>query len=201
MEWTIRAASSARRLDRIVLSTDSRTIANAARMCNCDVPFLRPQALAQDSTPMVDVIRHALDSLKGDFDLVVTLQPTSPFRLASDIDDCVERSASLGAESVVSVVRGSKPLEWALAFDEGGSLRRLLDADMPACRQDARTDYYFPNGAVYVTRTDYLRRERRLMSERPEVYEMPSERSLDIDTELDLLWGRFLVEQGKVDGG
>src|SRR5919206_1460637 len=99
--WTIGAACSASRLDRVVVSTDSDEIAAIARELGADV-LARPAELARDETPMRDVLLHALDEL-GRPEILVLLQPTSPLRRAEHVDAAVALLRATGADCVVSV--------------------------------------------------------------------------------------------------
>ena len=76
------------------MSTDDPDIADAARVLGADVPFLRPQYLAEDDTPMLDVLVYLVDSLDRREayrpEILVLLQPTSPFRRAEQIDTAVD---------------------------------------------------------------------------------------------------------------
>ncbi|HET9270820.1 MAG TPA: acylneuraminate cytidylyltransferase family protein, partial [Vicinamibacterales bacterium] len=81
LDYAGAAARESGAVDRIVLSTDSEAIAAAGRAAGLEVPFMRPESLAQDDTPMLPVIVHALDALKQSGwvpDYVALLQPTSP---------------------------------------------------------------------------------------------------------------------------
>lgn len=83
IEYTARAARESGVLDRVVLSTDSAEIADAGRRCGLEAPFMRPPELAADDTPMLPVVRHAIDTLAASgwvADVIVLLQPTSPLR-------------------------------------------------------------------------------------------------------------------------
>jgi CMP-N-acetylneuraminic acid synthetase len=83
IDYTAQAARESGVLDRVVLSTDSTEIAEVGRRCGLDVPFLRPASLAADDTPMLPVIRHAMETLAASgwmADVIVLLQPTSPLR-------------------------------------------------------------------------------------------------------------------------
>src|SRR2546430_4022808 len=107
LEYTAVAALDAHRLSRIVLSTEDEEIAEVGRHYGVEVPFLRPKALAQDTTPMLPVVQHALRMLTaaGDrFDAVCLLQPTNPLRRASDIDQAIGLLERTGADSVISFV-------------------------------------------------------------------------------------------------
>ena len=96
---TAEAVRSSRSLTRTVLSTDDPAIAEAGRALGFDVPFMRPAELAADETPMLPVLQHAVQTLaRGGFqaDVVVLLQPTSPFRRAEHIDAAVDLLATSG---------------------------------------------------------------------------------------------------------
>ena len=83
--WTINAALNANCISRVMVSTDDKEIADAAISAGAEVPFIRPVRLASDTATSVEVVNHALDNVTG-YDNAVLLQPTSPFRTASDID-------------------------------------------------------------------------------------------------------------------
>jgi CMP-N-acetylneuraminic acid synthetase len=91
-----------------VISTEDEEIAGVARERGVEVPFLRPTHLAADATPMLDVLTdlvaslHRLEQYRPD--ILVLLQPTSPFRRAEHIDAAIDLLTSSGADSVVSVV-------------------------------------------------------------------------------------------------
>ena len=87
--WTIEAAKAVDTIDRLIVSTDDEAIAHVAQDYKCEVPFLRPPELAEDETAGIDVVLHALDELDY-FDVIVLLQPTSPFRTAAQIDEAIK---------------------------------------------------------------------------------------------------------------
>ena len=181
LEWTVRAARASGRIDRLILSTDDVGIAAAGTACACEVPFLRPAELAGDTTPMIDVVLHALDALGEGFDLVVLLQPTSPLRSGQDIAACVDLCAETGAPSVVAVTPVSESPYWMFTLDPGQSLARLLpEASVQTRRQDLPPSYLI-NGAVYAAQPDWLRRHRAFLTADTKGYVMPRERSVDID--------------------
>src|SRR5687768_3079222 len=105
---TCDAARGSRALTRVIVSTDDDEVAGEALKLGIEVPFLRPQALAGDDTPMIDVLVDLLSTLASREsyrpDAVVLLQPTSPFRRAGHIDAAVDAFLASGADSIVSVV-------------------------------------------------------------------------------------------------
>jgi CMP-N-acetylneuraminic acid synthetase len=102
IQWTIEAARSSFYLDRIVVSSDSPTILTISEQLGCE-PLLRPDYLAEDDSTSVDVILHALENIKSEYDYLILLQPTSPFRRTKDIDGIIESIVKGGSEVMVSV--------------------------------------------------------------------------------------------------
>lgn len=191
--WTIEAAMRCRRLDAVVVSTDDDEIAAVARHAGAQVPFMRPAALAMDTTPGLDPVLHALDSLPG-HDAVLLLQPTSPLRSASDIDACLDMALSRDAPSVVSVCQvDSHPL-WVFRMDGNDGLQRYLSDAPPARRQDLPSAYAL-NGAMYYARTAWLREHRAFVGPGTLGLAMPPERSVDVDTAFDWRVAEMLLKE------
>jgi N-acylneuraminate cytidylyltransferase len=193
LAWTIEAGKAARLIDRLVVSSEDREILDIARQFDCEVPFVRPLELAQDDTPGMAPIRHAIAELPG-YDYTVVLQPTSPLRVSGDIDACVEKCHATRADACVSVTALTKPLQWTYVRRGGDLLEPLLDAgNIEARRQDFDVLVSL-NGAVYVARNAWLEAGHSFLDGRVVGYEMPPERSFDIDTEWDLYLVSRVVE-------
>ena len=185
--WTIEAARQAGRIDRLILSSDDREIMRIAAELGCEVPFVRPANLAQDDTPGVLPVLDALERVSG-YDIVVLLQPTSPLRSAADIDACINLVEHSAAPACVSVTLVDEHPYWMYWLRPGGQLERVItDERANATRRQDLPPVYRPNGAVYVARIPWLRQTRNFLSDDTFGYAMPAERSLDIDTEDDLV--------------
>lgn len=182
--WTIQAALDSRSIDRVVVSTDDEEIGSVSREWGADVPFMRPSELSSDSAPGDAPFRHAAEMVPG-HDLAVLLQPTSPLRGHADIDGCIELAIASDGP-VVSVCECAKHPAWMFTLD-GVTMKPLLpELARTTRRQDLPTAYAL-NGAVYVMSTADLRAGRPLVTPDTSAYIMPPERSIDIDTEFDLL--------------
>jgi len=188
LAWTADAARGSHVVDRAVLSSEDAEILEAGRAAGLDTPFVRPAELARDDTPGIDPVLHALDALEeqGDhYGWVVLLQPTSPLRIAADIDAAAAFCAD-GAPATVSVAAADKSPWWMFHMGDGARLEPLFDpASRPSRRQDAPPVYVL-NGAVYVARVDWLRRTRSFLTDDTAGYVMPRERSVDVDEPADL---------------
>ena len=195
--WTIEAAKASRYVDRVILSSDDPSIAAAARQFDCDVPFMRPAELATDEADSMGVVRHALKALPERYDYLVLLQPTSPLRVAADIDGALERCLQGAAQTCVSVCEPDKSPYWMMTMAADGLVKPLFPPDqVPARRQDAPPIFAL-NGAVYVAPTNHLAAGGAFLTAATLGYAMPKDRSLDIDTELDLRLADFLLTEGQ----
>jgi N-acylneuraminate cytidylyltransferase len=165
----------------VVLSTDDDAIAEAGRRAGCEVPFQRPAELASDTANSIDVVLHALDQLPA-FDIVVLLQPTSPARIAADIDATLACLMKTGAPACVSVTEAAQSPLWMYRLDPQARLVPLLPPPSLASRRQDLPAVYVLNGAVYAARTQWLRRHRTFLTAETVAHVMPPERSIDIDT-------------------
>ncbi|MDP3803015.1 cytidylyltransferase domain-containing protein [Brevundimonas sp.] len=187
LQWTIEAARECECLDRLILSSDDAEIIALAASLGCEAPFVRSPELASDDASSVDVVLDAAERVPG-YDVVVLLQPTSPLRLAADIDGTVRALVDANAPGAVSVFETAHH-PW-LMFGVGDD--RTLEAvvERPAGSSSRRQDcpaVYQLNGAVYAVETAWLRQNRVFVRSGETVaFVMPGSRSLDIDTLEDL---------------
>jgi len=195
--YTLRCAQSSRRLARTVLSSDDPEIIEVARAAGADVPFVRPAVFSGDASTSADVVRHALDALAEageDYDAVVLLEPTAPLRTAADIDAALDRLEASGADAVISVCRVDAPHPIKMQRIEADRLVPFL----PELWRDGLTRQQLPpvyalNGAVYATRTSVFRATGSLWGRNAAPLVMPPERSVNIDSPLDLGLAELLL--------
>ena len=183
IRWTIDAAIDSGVLDRIIVSTDDHEIAQVARECGAEVPFMRPDALSGDTATSASMISHAVEAL--DFDgTVVLLQPTSPLRTANDITNCLTLHRQ-HKRQIVSVTETKIHASWMFGLEDGDKL--VVSSPVATQRQNGRKRY-IPNGAVYV-----FEASTGLDFNNAVGYVMPADRSIDIDTPFDLLVAEMLI--------
>lgn len=193
LQWSIDAALATACVDQVVVTTDDPEIAQVARACGAEVPFLRPAELATDTAPGIAPVLHALEQLPQVSD-VLLLQPTSPLRTSADIEAIVALRQEAGRESAVSLTPSAKHPAWMYSLSQDQRLEPLLQQDGVHCRQQL-TPAYVLNGALYLASRAFLLREQALIAPDTLGYVMPAERSVDIDTPLDWQWAEFLMEQ------
>lgn len=163
--WTIEAAKDSGVFDRVILSTDDEEIAAIGKQYGAEVPFLRPAELAQDSTPHLPVMQHAVTWLREhegyEPDFVCILQPTAPLRRAFHLREAVALLKRTDADSVVAMVEipGHFSPYWAVAVDEEGLGKLLLSKKPIRTRIPRRQNLpkaYAHSGAIYLFRTILL---------------------------------------------
>jgi len=187
--YTADAVRHSSRVTRAIVSTDSPAIADVARACGLEAPFMRPAALAADDTPMLPVLQHALEQVRNDGfhpDAVVVLQPTSPLRRAEHIDGAIALLEQSGADSVVSVVEVPHQFNPVSVLSlEGDRLRPFLGGTTVTRRQDKPRVFARNGPAVLAVRTGTIDRGS-LYGDDCLPFLMQPEDSLDIDSPSDL---------------
>jgi CMP-N-acetylneuraminic acid synthetase len=196
--YTIDAARASRSLSRVIVSTDDREIAAVSKSLGAEVPFLRPPRLAADDTPMVDVLLDVLATLGRDEryepDVVVLLQPTSPFRRAGHIDAAVGLLTSSGADSIVSVVQVPHQFTPSSLMElRGDRLHAWVDGSASTRRQDKPVLFARNGPAIVVTRRRVLLADRALYGADTRGLVMSREDSFDIDDPFDLEMAELLI--------
>jgi CMP-N-acetylneuraminic acid synthetase len=186
IEYTAEAALAARRLARVILSTDDPEIAAVGRRSGLDVPFMRPPELARDDTPSLPVLQHAvrwLEEREECYDAICLLQPTHPLRRPETIDGCITLLEESDADSVLTTL--PVPIHhhphWVYLRGEDGLLRLATGETAPPPRRQALAPAFHREGSVYVTRRDVLIEGNSLYGRRVVGYPADPERSINID--------------------
>jgi CMP-N,N'-diacetyllegionaminic acid synthase len=202
VQWTIEAALKAKSIDRIIISTDDEEIADVCRNIGVEILFMRPKELAQDHSLAIDNYIYTMDRMINEFGYVydefAVLLPTAPFRTAADIDAAVVIFENSVADSVISCKELEHPLSWVCDVNDSGKILQNKRATTKNImnRQQAKVSY-IPNGAIYVLKNSLIKSNYSYYTENTYAYLMPSERSIDIDTELDLEFAEFYTSRSK----
>jgi CMP-N,N'-diacetyllegionaminic acid synthase len=182
--WTIEEAKKSKCLDRIILSSEDTEIINVAKSFGCEVPFVRPSALAKDDTPGIDPVIHALKTLPEKYDFVVLLQPTSPLRKEHHIDEAIEMLDHYRAESLVSICEAKESPYWMFNLNTDNTLTSILPMVNISRRQDL-PQCYILNGALYIASFHQILTEQKFINDNTIGYHMAQNSSIDIDNMLD----------------
>lgn len=194
---TIETAIKSSIFDYLFVSTDGEEIACIAREAGAEVPFIRPHELATDTARGIDVLHHAMAWLEErgqKYDCIMVLQPTSPLRAIEDIWAALELFMQRDAEAIVSVCEVEHHPWWCNELPADGCMVNFLRSNILANRQEL-PKYYRLNGAIYLARWEFIRYRNSWFGPRTYAYIMPQERSVDIDSELDLLIAEILFSR------
>lgn len=195
--WTMEEARKSFYIDRLIVSSDSEEIINAAKKYGVEAPFVRPSELAGDASKSIDVVKHGLEYFGSEFDVVIVLQPTSPLRTHKDIDGAFELMIKKGARAVVSVCETEHPVQWTGTLNEDLNMRDFLDpAFKNLSRQELRKTYRL-NGAIYIAERDYLYLTGGFIGEGTYAFIMEKKNSVDIDDIVDFKLAEILLKDRK----
>lgn len=194
LAWTFDSAQNSKYIDRVILSSEDKEIISRAEEIGFEIPFIRPKELATDEATSMDVVIHAIQELT-EGDTYILLQPTSPLRTTFDIDRCIELQENSKAPSCVSVCQPEKSAYWMFKQDKD-SIEPLFGWSYFEKRRQDLPKLYTVNGAIYVASKNTLLDIKTFFIPGMKFYEMPPERSVDIDNELDLLFcSRILYKE------
>ena len=196
--YSIEVAKNSKYINRVLVSTEDEEIKNVAKQWGAEV-IDRPKELAQDKTPTIDVILHTLEYLKKEEgmnpDLVVLLQPTSPLRTVTDVDESINLFlSSSDALSLVSITEYDTAPFYAVTLSNG-YLKPLFDKKYFQLRRQDVPKAYKPNGAIFIASPQTLTMYKTFYTPMTIGYIMPKERSIDIDTEFDFALAEFILEK------
>lgn len=198
ISWTIEAAREARRVSHVLVSTDDTEIADVARSMGVEVPWLRPEALAGDATPTLDVLIHALnwatEKINPAPEFAVLLEPTAPLRKPGQIDEAVFMLMASDADCVAAVCELPHvfhPEEVLIV--EGGSLRPFPEGRTMGSRKlrNSQTSAYVLNGLVYAFRVRTVLEGGGIFGQKTIPMVTPWEDFVDIDTPEDVELANF----------
>ncbi len=189
IHWTVESAMKSKYVDKIFLSTDNDEIISSVKKFPVEVPFKRPKNLSSDKATSTDVILHFIDWMKksgNDYDTLLLLQPTSPFRKSEHIDSSIKKF--LGSEkalSLISVTENIKSPYLSRKISADGFVENLFNVKSEKRRQDIPVTYYI-NGAIYLININNFEKYKTFQTPKTLSYIMPYYSSIDIDEPMDL---------------
>lgn len=196
--WSVLAGLACPGIARTIVSTDSCEYQRIAIEAGADCPWLRDPALAADGTSSADVVEEVLDRLGDEVNRyrgLVLLQPTSPLRTTQDISDALALFEFRNASAVVSVSEAECPPAWMGKLPDTLVMDEFVPTQFRGLRSQDLGPWYRRNGAVYVIGISEFRREHGFMPRGTLGYEMPRERSIDVDTAFDFNLAELLMAQ------
>lgn len=198
--WSVLAGLACPRIGRTIVSTDSAEYQRIAIAAGADCPWLRDPTLADDCASSADVVTEVLERIGDEvkqYRGLVLLQPTSPLRTAEDISGALALFEARNAPAVVSVSEAECPPAWLGQLPSNLVMNEFVPAQLRGLRSQDLGAWYRLNGAVYVIGIAEFRREHGFMPCGTLGYEMPRERSIDVDTAFDFNLAALLMAQAE----
>lgn len=195
--YTIEAALKSKFIDRVIVSTDDKKIAEVAFKYGAEVPFLRPKELSEDNSKSIDNFIYTIDKLNkynNRIQSFIVLQPTSPLRKSKHIDEAISLFNKKDALSVISVVQSQIPLNWHKKILNSGVLVDYFENCVNNQNRQEGEKVYLPNGAIYIFNFLALKKNYNYYNEKTYPYIMNEVDSVDIDTLLDFKLAELLIK-------
>ena len=198
--WSIEQALAVKRIDRVIVSTDSEKIAKIARDYGAEVPFIRPAELATDISPEILSWKHGLNYLKettGEYpEVFLSIPSTAPLRLSSDIELCLDEFLSSTPDIVVTVTESHRnPYFNMLRIDHEGICSLVIpNHGSPSRRQDAEEVFDMAT-VCYVADPFFIEKSESILEGTVRSVLIPRERAVDIDTALDFQLAQFMFRE------
>ncbi len=194
IKWSIDAAMAASRISRILVTTDDEEILELASNSGVDHVITRPPELANDTAKTSDALRHALSKLTRMPESICLLQPTSPLRSAWDIESAVLLHHENDQRPIVSVCPVDHPTAWCGILGADGSIADIANKLQVEKRSQDHPPEFRLNGAIYIAQTSHFLATGSFLDSSTLAYVMPRERSVDIDTAIDLAIAEVILQ-------
>ena len=200
MYYTIKQAIKSKIFDHIVVSTDSKKILKIAKSFGAEGWFLRPKKLALNTSPKVPAIKHALVQAEKfynkKFETIVELEATSPLRKIEDILKAYKFFVKKKANMLITGCKSKKKNPYYNMFEiVNNKLKKIKKSKKNIYRRQDAPITYYSNGSLFIWNRKSLINFKSFLTKKTAFYEMPENRSIDIDDKLDFQLVEFLLKK------
>ena len=188
--WSIEHALAVKRIERVIVSTDSEEIATVARAHGAEVPFIRPADLASDNSPEWLAWAHALNYLRETDgvlpEVMVSVPATAPLRLPLDIENCLDKYEKGDADVVITVTDANRsPYFNMVKMNADGTVGLVIPPQSAIARRQDVPVVYDMATVAYVAKSEFVMTHNAAFEGRVQMVHVPTDRAIDIDTLLD----------------
>ena len=178
-------------IDELIVSTDSDLIKKISEEYNVYIPFLRPESISGDKAKSIDFIIHAIEFFKDkgiNYEAILLLQPTSPLRDFKLLKQSIELFVESNSNSLISCYKEEYINDLVMYKSQTNSkvLTPLNKNHNKGVRRQDHGDVFVRNGAIYLTKVNYLTVTRQIICDAPLLVEMRKSDSINLDTLEDL---------------
>ncbi|GJQ57665.1 MAG: N-acylneuraminate cytidylyltransferase [Candidatus Scalindua sp.] len=200
--YTVEAALASKLISRVVVSTDSKQIANISKECGAEAPFIRPESISQDDSTEMDFFEHALEWFRDHEgyvpDLIVQLYPTSPFRKAETIDKAIKEIQRYPDAHSLRSVTLCKEHPYKMWVIENSQLKPFVkgkDRNTHTRSYHLLPTVYIQNASIYITKPSTIKNTGTPIGDIVIPFPMGERESIDINTHLDLQFAEMVLTE------
>ena len=184
VQISVNSAIKSKYIDQIIVSSDSKKILESVNGYKNVLKHLRNKKLSNDQSLIIDVI---LDILKiYEYDYMILLQPTSPFRTTKDIDGILKETITNNRKSAISLKESKSIPEFMYFINKSKRLSPYLKKNNKSTNRQSYKNYYVPNGELYVSNIASLKKSKKIIHKDTFGYFSNNQLSIDIDNIADL---------------
>lgn len=178
--WTLKETMKIKFIDNIILTSDNNEILEYSKSLKCCTSLKRSKKLSEDDSKTSDVIIDVLEKFPG-YDYFILLQPTSPLRTASDINNAFIKMVEEKSKCCISIYKTNLKANWLLKLKNDKKLKPLISKNELIKRRQDIDDTFLPNGAIYISEVKSFLNKKTFFSSNTSAYVMPKKFSIDID--------------------
>ena len=200
IERSINQIKKLKDINKVIVSTDSKEIANISIKAGAEVPFMRPKKLAEDDTSEWLVWRHALESINkidgGYPDILIIVPVTAPLRTVDDLKSCLVEYQKGNADIVITATESHRnPYFNMIKINEEGMANLVISSEKNITRRQDTPNIYDMTTVAYVTSPKFVLENNGIFSGKVRHVYIPIERALDIDTPIDFKIAELLLSK------
>ena len=190
VELAVNSSIESKLISRTILSSDDNEIINEGKRCGCEVPFKRPDDLGTDTSSTFDVIRHAYNWLNNNenwnADILVILQPTTPFRKGHHIDNTIKLLLDSKSDAAITIREPDYSPYWMMKKNSDNKIINIIDKGNKYKRRQDTPKVYQPAGMVYAFKQNLLDDINTIFPYKDtRGYQVSKEDSINIDSHID----------------
>ena len=194
----INIAKSIKKIDKIIVSTDSKKIANIAKKYGADVPFLRPKKISKDDSQEIDAWKHSikyLEEKKFEYDALISLPCTSPLRTIKDIKKCIKRFETNLFDSIITIKDSIRNPYFNMVEKKKNFFKIVVKGKKYIHNRQDAPEVFDVCTICFISRISFIKKAKNLFDGKVGAVKIPSKRSIDIDNNDDYELAKYYYEK------
>ncbi len=195
--YSIEIALKSKCFEDVIVSTDSKKIAEIAKKFGANLPFMRPKKLALDKSLVADTLIYTVEKYEKMYslkvDIIVMLQTTTPTTTDDDIKKIIYKIKNENFDSAITVFQVNDRPEWCGTIGNDCNFKKYFS--LKKTKKMSKIDWYMPSGGVYAAKREVFFKTKSFFTDNCGYVMIPPERNTDIDTILDFRFAEFVLSK------